>query len=175
MQDAECKLRREVQDLATRDESPAHRARQCYTGACRPIRCSDSFSRGDATPRRQTRCVTRVPFWGARPLRVVSLNRIGETHGSRKTRHKAPCAAQEVPQEDKRLFPHKEQAVPIGTGSGESSGSLCISRSPGKEAAISPAVDTAHRRGGAVERHHVWPLDSWIEGGGRGTGPQSAG
>src|SRR5579871_1614074 len=80
-------------------------------------------------PRRQTRCVTRVRFC-ARPHRVVSLNRKGETHGSRKTRHKAPCPPQEVPQEDQRLFPHKEQAVPIGTGSGESSGSLCVSRSP---------------------------------------------
>src|ERR1700722_11271028 len=29
----------------------------------------------------------------ARPHRVVSLIRKGETHGSRKTRHKAPCAA----------------------------------------------------------------------------------
>ena len=43
MQDAERKLCREVFNLATRDESPAHRARQCYTGACRPIGCSDRF------------------------------------------------------------------------------------------------------------------------------------
>jgi len=56
-----------------------------------------------------------------------------QTHGSRKTRHKASCTAQEVSQEDQRLFPHQEQALSIRTGSGKSRRSLRVPRSTRKK------------------------------------------
>src|SRR5438046_1604782 len=91
-----------------------------------------------------------------------------KTHGTRKTRHKTPGTAEEVSQEDQRIFPHKEQAVPVSAGGGESRGSLCEARPTREEEAISPAVDSAHRRGGAAERDDVRATDSRVEGCGRG-------
>src|ERR1700674_388162 len=99
----------------------------------------------------------------------------GETHGTRKTRHQAPCTAQEVPQEDERLFPHEEQALPIGAGSGEPRGPLCEARSPRKEAPVSPPVDSTCRRGRAAKRHDLRSVDSRAEGRGHCAGPQGAG
>jgi len=77
---------------------------------------------------------------------------------------KTPGTAEEVSQEDKRIFPHKEQAVPVGTRGGKSRGSLCEARPAREEAAISPAVDSANRRGGAAERDDVRAADSRVEG-----------
>src|SRR5580698_2072886 len=121
MQDAERKLCRGAsasqRGMKVPHIEPGSATRVPAGRSAAAIRCllckHERFSRGEQYPRRQTRCVTRVPLFMRAPASVVSLNRKGETHGSRKTRHKAPCAAQEVPQEDKRLFPHKEQAVPI--------------------------------------------------------------
>src|SRR6266849_2318633 len=99
-------------------------------------RSRKAASRSD---RKQTRCVTRA-FLRVAASRFVSHLK-GETHGSRKTRHQAPCTAQEVPQEDKRLFPHQEQALPIRTGGRESRRSLRQARPPRQKARVSQALD----------------------------------
>src|SRR5215470_9243285 len=103
----------------------------------------------------------------ARPVCLCNSIR-RKTHGTRKTRHKTSGTAEEIPQEDQRIFPHKEQAVPVGAGSGESSGSLCEARPSSEKARVSPAVDSAYRRSGAFEWDDVRPVDSWIEGCRRG-------
>src|SRR6266849_3315868 len=112
--------------------------------------------------RKQTRCVTRV-FLRVAATRIVSHLK-GETHGTRKTRHQAPGTAQEVPQEDQRLFPHQKQAVPVRTGSGQSRGSLCQARPSREKAAVPPPVDSARRRRRALERLDLRPADSRPEG-----------
>src|SRR6266851_375112 len=120
--------------------------------------------------RKQTRCVTRA-FLRVAATRFVSHLK-GETHGSRKTRHQAPCTAQEVPQEDKRLFPHQEQALPIRTGSRESRRPLRQARPPRQEAPVPPIVDSARRRRRPPERLDLRPVDSRLEGRGRRSRPQ---
>src|SRR5262249_43404969 len=142
----------------------ANRARQCYTGACRPISSGFGWSK-QYTPETNPLCSREI--CAARPVCLCNSTR-RKTHGTRKTRHKTPGTAEEVPKEDKRIFPHKEQAVPVGAGSGESRGPLCEARPSREETRISPAVDSANRRGGAVEWHDLRPADSRIEGCGRG-------
>src|ERR1700722_12139481 len=96
-------------------------------------------------------------------------------YGSRKTRHKAPCEAQKVFKAHKRLFSNKEQAVPIRSRSGESRGSLSVSRSPCEKAAVPQIVDSARGSGGAIEWVDVWSADSRAESCWRHAGSQSSG
>src|SRR5450755_3118734 len=94
-------------------------------------------------------------LWCARAS-CLSQSKRRNPYGSRKTRHKAPCEAQEVFKTHERLFSNKEQAVPVRSGSGESRGSLRVSRSPSEKAAVSAAVDSACGSGGAIEWVNVW-------------------
>src|SRR5216683_5750845 len=91
-------------------------------------------------PRKQTRCGTRF-FAFTQP--VLFPIKKGETHGTRKTRHQAPGTAQEVSEEDKRLFPHQEQALPIRAGSRQSRRSLRQARPPREKARVPQALDSA--------------------------------
>src|SRR5258708_18758981 len=123
----------------------------------------------------ETNPLRKACFPRVRASRLSPTFKEKNPHGTRKTRHQAPCTAQEVPQEDQRLFPHEEQALPIGAGSGESRGPLCLPRPPREEAAVSSAVDSAHRRGRAAKWPDLRSVDSRAEGRGRRAGPQSAG
>src|SRR5208283_2291396 len=98
-----------------------------------------------------------------------------KTHATRKTRHKAPGSAQEVSQEDKGLLSDQEQALPVRSGSGQSRRSLCQARSPREEAAVSPVVDSARRRGRPPERHHLRSTHPRFESRGCDAGPQGSG
>jgi len=75
----------------------------------------------------------------------------------------------------KGFFPHQEQVVPVGSGSGQSRGSLREARPPCEEAAISPLVDPARGRRCSLERHHLRPVDSRTESRGHFRRPQGSG
>src|SRR5207249_11494986 len=107
---------------------------------------------------------------------IVGLDKTeGESHGSRKTRHQTPGTTQEVSQEDKRLFPHQEQAVPIRAGSRESRRSLRQARPPRQQAPVPPPVDSARGRRRPPERLDLRPVDSRPESCRRQSGSQSIG
>src|SRR5271155_6160304 len=128
--------------------------------------------RGGSTS--ETNPLPGTPMWCVRAPRL-SLPKRRNPYGSRKTRHKAPCEAQKVFKAHKRLFSNQEQAVPVGAGSGESRGSIRVSRPAREETAVPAAVDSACWCGGPVERADVRPADSRIEGGGCDAGSQSSG
>src|SRR5277367_3199137 len=118
--------------------------------------------RGGSTS--ETNPLPGTPIWCARAP-CLSLPKRRNPYGSRKTRHKAPCEAQEVFKAHKRFFSNQEQVVPIGAGSGESRGSLCVPRPAREKKAVPAAVDSARGCGGPVERVDVRPADSRFEGG----------
>src|SRR5580700_9870780 len=105
----------------------------------------------------------------------VSPKKRRNPYGSRKTRHQATCASQEVFKAHQRLFSNQEQVVPVRTGSGESRGSLCVSRSARQKTAVPAIVDSTRGSGGAIERVDLRAADSRIEDGGCHAGPQGAG
>ena len=78
---------------------------------------------------------------------------------------KRRATSQEVFKAHKRLFPNQEQVVPIRSGSGESRGSLCVSRPARQETAVPAIVDSTRGSSGAIERVDVRPADSRIEDG----------
>src|SRR5207244_6686473 len=121
-------------------------------------------------PRKQTRCDTRVIAFTKPVLFPIKK---GETHGTRKTRHQAPGTAQEVPPEDKRLFPHQEQALPIRAGSRQSRRSLRQTRPPREEARVSQALDSARGCRRPEQWPHLRPVDSRTKSCRRCAGPQS--
>src|SRR5882762_10146673 len=129
---------------------------------------------------RSPRCFFVVAGLWTRPKETPFFSNLGlektegETHGTRKTRHQAPGTAQEVPQEDKRLFPHQEQALPIRTGSRQSRRSLRQARPPRQEAPVPPPMDSARRRRRPPERLDLRPVDSRPQGRRRHARPQSA-
>src|SRR5882757_667680 len=113
----------------------------------------------------------RVLFALTQP--VLFPTKKGETHGTRKTRHQASCTAQEVPQEDKRLFPHQKQALPICAGSRQSRRSLRQARPPRQKARVSQALDSARRSRRTKQRPDLWPVDSRPQGCRRQSRPQN--
>src|SRR5579863_4440078 len=107
---------------------PAPDERQFVPGSATRVpagrKCCDSF-RGTATHRKQTRCATlfsrgRNLFVSEKKRKAGSIRLKEQTHGSRKTRHKAPGTAEEVSQKDQGLFSYQEQALPVRAGSGQS-------------------------------------------------------
>src|SRR2546427_569451 len=95
---------------------------------------------------------------------ITARPRIGESHGSRKTRRKTPRAPQEISPAHKRLLPHKEQAVPVGAGGRQSRGAFSLPSPPKQKAAIPPALDSANRRRRAQRGADLQPVYARAEG-----------